>query len=76
MEVYYILHTWSSYFWQDLTESTAAVRLAGLPKRENRLNLASLIEPIVERLPEDRREIMEALVAEFGPGDGSGCCGE
>lgn len=33
------------------------------------MNLVSLIEPIVEGLPEDRRKIMEAIVAEFKPGD-------
>ena len=33
------------------------------------MNLASLIEPIVESLPEDRRKIMGAIVAEYDPGD-------
>ena len=38
-------------------------------EEEGRLNLVSLIEPIVERLPEDRRKIMEAIKAEYEPGD-------
>ena len=38
-------------------------------EEEGRLNLVSLIEPIVERLPEDRRKIMEAIIAEYEPGD-------
>ena len=38
-------------------------------EEERRLNLVSLIEPIVERLPEDRRKIMEAIKAEYEPGD-------
>jgi len=33
------------------------------------LNLVSLIEPIIERLPEDRRNIMEAIIAEYELGD-------
>ena len=33
------------------------------------MNLVSLIEPIVERLPEDRRKIMEAIIAEYESGD-------
>jgi len=33
------------------------------------VNLASLIEPIVESLPDDRRKIMGAIVAEYDPGD-------
>ena len=33
------------------------------------MNLASLIEPIVESLPEDRRKIMGTIVAEYDPGD-------
>ena len=33
------------------------------------VNLTSLTEPIAARLPEYRRKIMEAVIAEFDPGE-------
>ena len=56
-------------FLPGLDAGSCRGHISGIIEKEDDLNLFSLIEPIVERLPEDRRKIMEAIVAEFDPSD-------